>query len=64
MSHAENANPLIHPDQASTLDALCKHLEWMVIQKNLDPQAHPGEVYQLQMALGATRFVRCGNLHN
>ncbi|GEM_PF-2504500 len=63
MSHAENANPLIHQDRASTIDAICSHLEWMVIQKSQDAEAHPGEVYQLRTVLAAARAVRCVELH-
>lgn len=63
MSHPENANPLIHPDQASTIDAICNHLEWMVIQKSLDAEAHPGEIFQLRTVLAAACAARCGNLH-
>lgn len=63
MSQPENANPLIHDDQASTIDAICKHLEWMVIQKGLDAEAHPGEVYQLRTVLAAARAARRVDLH-
>lgn len=63
VSQSENANPLIHEDQASTIDAICNHLEWMVIQKGQDAEAHPGEVYQLRMVLSAAHAIRCVDLH-
>lgn len=63
VSHSENANPLIHADQASTIDAICNHLEWMVIQKGLDAEAHPGEVYQLRTVLAAARAAKSVDLH-
>lgn len=64
MLHVDNPNPLIHGDQASTIDAIHHKLDWMIVQKGHDPEAHPGEVFELRTVLAAVAALRRGNLHN